>query len=100
MEFVSEIKGGASPARVYAVSLSHCRDTRIEAEQTLHMRSGESITIMVEGPHGEVRALRLSAKGSLSMFEDLKSGDVMLVRRTKNISIIGDNVTTGEDQIV
>jgi hypothetical protein len=64
------------------------------------MNHGEMLTIKVNGPHDEVREIQITVSGSVTLVEDVKTQDSLLIRRSKNVSVIGEKVTVGESQIV
>lgn len=100
MLFESELKMPKKTTRCAASGLERDRDTGTDPAHTLYIGHGETIKIMVAGPHDEVRELVLTVSGSVSMLEDVKTGDAFLIRRSKNVANIGSQCVVGENQIV
>ena len=100
MYFESKIVSERKTTQCSAYGLTKNIDTCGEPEHTLTIGSGETITIQVLFPHDEIRTLTLSAQGAVVMLVDQKTDDAFLVRRSKNIANIGEEVLVGKSQIV
>jgi hypothetical protein len=100
MLFESELKLPTKTTSCAAHGLEHDRDTCTDPVHTLYLNHGEMLTIKVNGPHDEVREIQITVSGSVTLVEDVKTQDSLLIRRSKNVSVIGEKVTVGESQIV
>jgi hypothetical protein len=100
MLFESELKLPTKTTRCAAQGLEKNREFDAEPAHTLYLNHGETITVKVNGPHDEVRELRITVSGSVTLIEDIKTQDSFMVRRSKNVAVIGEKVTVGESQIV
>jgi hypothetical protein len=100
MLFESELKLPTKTTRCAAQGLEKHREFDAEPQHTLHIGHGETLRILVSGPHDEVREIHVTVSGSVTLFEDIKTQDSFMVRRSKNVSVIGEVVTVGQNQIV
>jgi hypothetical protein len=100
MHFESKIVNPKKTTQCAAYGLTRDLETGVEPEHSLTLNHGETLRIFVNGPHDEVREIQVTVSGSVTLFEDVKTQDSFMVRRSKNVSVIGEKVTVGESQIV
>jgi hypothetical protein len=100
MLFESELKLPTKTTRCAAQGLEKNREFDAEPAHTLYMNHGEMLTIKVNGPHDEVREIQITVSGSVTLVEDVKTQDSLLIRRSKNVAVIGEKTLIGESQIV
>jgi len=100
MLFESELKLPTKTTRCAAQGIEKHREFDAEPVHTLYMNHGETLKLMVNGPHDEVREIVITVSGSVTLVEDVKTQDAFLIRRSKNVANIGEKCVVGENQIV
>jgi hypothetical protein len=100
MLFESKLKLPTKTTSCAAHGLEKHREFDAEPQHTLYMNHGETLTLMVNGPHDEVREIQITVSGSVTLIEDVKTQDSLLIRRSKNVAVIGEKTLIGESQIV
>lgn len=54
---------------------------------TIHMSSGDSVLVNANG-----RQIEITCQGSVVMVQDMRTENVLLMRTTKNMAILGEQV--------
>lgn len=99
MLFESELKLPTKTTLCTAHGLKKKIEFDAEPQHTLHLEDGDTIKILVSGRHDEVREIRITVSGSVTLIEDIKTEDSLLLRRSKNVANIDDRTLIGHSQI-